>query len=117
MINEEMAAAVISDLAALGISSANEEEIRRFLFEHPEMSALTKNICKDARDSFGPGIEIILSLYQDPEIDDRHLLLNVRYEGELAHFLSVTDHLYGKHIKALRRASGWILINRDLTDD
>jgi hypothetical protein len=49
-----------------------------YLESHSDLAEVVPSVCAQARQEFGKQSELILQLYRDPEIDDRHLSLIVR---------------------------------------
>ena len=70
--------ALRSSLASSAIEIRHAAEVRAYLDQHPDMYGVMEEICKGARQEFGPEAFITLQVYRDPEIDDEYLLLRVR---------------------------------------
>ena len=65
-------------VAAVNVLMPDPEKVLAYCREHPGLSRELPRIAARAREFFGDEPELWLELYQDPEIDDRHLIVYVR---------------------------------------
>lgn len=100
-------------LSESGIVIPEPGEMRRYLQGHPDMSGLLLPVCKLASERFGPGTQLSLELYRDPEIEDEYLTLYVRQENYDEDILETIDTIRGEPTEDLSPSSGWLLVTTD----
>lgn len=70
----------LKNLQLQGVRMNRIEEIREYLRRFPDMIGATEEIVKEAFSSL-PEAQFVLEVYQDPEIEDEHLVLYVRFKN------------------------------------
>lgn len=101
-------------LAEQGIVTSDLPEIRRYLASHRDLARIVPRVCEQGRCEFGPEAELILKVYQDPEIDDRHLTLAVRLPAYDVNTITARmDSVTEPFEEELCSASGFILVMTD----
>ncbi|HEX3315438.1 MAG TPA: hypothetical protein VHR72_11130 [Gemmataceae bacterium] len=65
------------DCAAAGVEIVGAETVRAYLQEHPDTIDVTGQVCRSVRREFGSDAALRLSVYIDPEFDDRWLRVGV----------------------------------------
>jgi hypothetical protein len=70
-----------SECAAADVEIVDADAVRAYLRIHPDMIAVTGRLCSATRREFGVETPLSLMLYIDPEIDDRHLNIDIRLVG------------------------------------
>lgn len=102
-----------SSLTQSGIAILYEEEVRGYLDKHADMLGPVEDLCRAARQEFGPDAALSLALYHDPEIQDRHLVLYVRLTAYPSDTLRRIHAISDAHEARLCDASGSILLTTD----
>jgi hypothetical protein len=100
-------------LALSGVAVLREEEIRCYLAGHPDMLDPVEEVCRAARREFGSEPSLSLEVYCDPEIDDRHLVLYVRFRAYPPDTLRRIHSVSDAHENRLWDKSGSILVTTD----
>lgn len=100
-------------LKRFAVMISNSEEIRKYLFEFPDMIDLVRKICRRARVEFGLKPQLILVVYHDPEINDHYLALLVRSNAYDTAFVNDLDLIADEFAAARIGKSGWMTISTD----
>jgi hypothetical protein len=101
-------------LAGQGIVVPNQAVIQDYLASHRDLAKILPSICAQARREFGQDAELILEVYCDPEIDDRHLSLYVRLPAYENNTISERlDRVTQPFEDELCSASGYLLVTTD----
>jgi hypothetical protein len=95
------------------IAFQGEDEVSVYLDEHSDLCGPVESLCTLARKEFGQDAELSLSLYRDPEADDRYLLLQVRMRSYPADTMKRIQSVSDAHESVLWDKSGAILITTD----
>jgi hypothetical protein len=101
-------------LAGQGIVVPHQTAIHNYLASHRDLAKILPSVCEQARREFGQDAELILEVYCDPEIDDRHLTLYVRlpaYENNT--IIERMDRVTQPFEDQLCSASGYLLVTTD----
>ena len=101
-------------LAREGIDVPIPTDVLAYLRSHRRLATLVPQVCSQARKEFGPDAELILKLYRDPEIKDRHLSLYVRLRAYDDTVLQRMDRVSAHFADELCSASGFLVITTDL---
>jgi hypothetical protein len=88
-------------------------EVAAYLQAHPDLATLVPEICRRAGTEFGGEAELVLKLYQDPEIEDRYLALYVRLPRYDSTITARLDRVTEPLDDALCNASGHFLVTTD----
>jgi hypothetical protein len=67
-----------AECAAAGVAIVDNEKARSYLQKHSDTIDVTARVCIAARQEFGQDASLTLSVYIDPEVDDRYLRIGVR---------------------------------------
>jgi hypothetical protein len=100
-------------LAELGFLAPSLAEIKRYLASHRSLAKVVPGVCAQARREFGGDAELILTLYKDPEINDRHLTIYVRLPVYDASITRRMDRVTEPFEKELCSVSGFLLVATD----
>lgn len=88
-------------------------EVLAYLNQNHELEALLPAICEATRKEFGPGVELSIEVYKDPEIDDRYLTPYVRqqpYDHDIMRRIEAVNQQFNP---ALETIPGYFLITTD----
>jgi hypothetical protein len=100
-----------------GVVSTNWRAVFRYLQDRCRLRAALPAVCAKARDEFGPGAELDLEVYADPEIDDRYLSLYVRMADfgpdRVERFANLSERIAAD----LEKTEGDILVTTDFRDE
>jgi hypothetical protein len=107
------AAEVLRELAPHDVLLPNAVATESYLAQHPSLASLLPDICKTIRASFGPAAELVMKVYEDPEIDDPYLTLYIRQDRYAPDLLGRIDATIGEFAAALESASGFFLVTTD----
>jgi hypothetical protein len=84
-----------------------------YLESHPDLADIVPSVCAQARQEFGKHSELILQVYRNPEIDDRHLSLIVRLPSYDGNIMQRLDRVTEPFEEELCSASGYLLVTTD----
>ena len=96
-----------------GIRIPDGQEVLSYLQRHSELGKILPSVCAQARQEFGKEGELILSVYRDPEIEDRHLTLTVRLPAYDKNVTQRLDRVTQPYEAELCDASGYLLVTTD----
>jgi hypothetical protein len=106
--------AVLQGLSAFRVLIPNAGEVRVYFENHSDLASLVPVIVARTRHEFGDEAQLVLSVYHDPEIDDRHLQLCVRLPDYGLDLLERFDKVYAPFEEMLSQvASGSLLVTTD----
>jgi len=97
-------------IASLGILVANPAEVRAYLQAHPELLPSLMTLCRDAAARLASQARLSLQLYQDPELDDQYLTLDVRLSQGQESLLAIIDQLNDEHEDQVADTAGWLIV-------
>ena len=100
-------------LADQGIVVPHAATVRNYLASHRALAKILPSVCEQARGEFGQEAELMLQVYRDPEIDDRHLTLYVRLPVYDDTVIARLDRVTQGFDDELCRASGYLLLTTD----
>ncbi len=89
------------------------DDVRQYLFKHPDMVGLVQSASSRAQGRFQPRTQLSLELYRDPEIDDEYLTLYVRQPIYDENVLQTIERLNSESEAEKAGRSGWLLISTD----
>lgn len=95
-----------------GVRLNKIEEIREYLLQFPDMIEATEEIASVSLATLS-GIQLTLEVYQDPEIDDKHLVLYARYKNYDQDMMEKIRDVRKKSRKYLLGKSGWLHLTTD----
>ena len=101
------------ELDRQGIQIADNQEVLSYLEKHSQLGVILPSIGALARRLFGPESELILSVYQDPEIKDSHLSLVARLPLYDENITELLDRVTEPYEAELCDASGYLLVTTD----
>jgi len=90
----------------------NINSIRDYLIEFPDIIDVIPKAVNSAKKYF-PNAQIVLDLYIDPEIDDKHPIIYVRAKDYDNKFMELLDKAEDEFLKDLIGKRGWILLTTD----
>jgi len=91
---------------------ARESRIREYLSLFPDIADVASYAVEAARRRF-PHAQLVLDVYQDPEIDDEYLVLYVRmphYDDSVMERIAAAE---AEYLDMLADKSGWIQLTTD----
>jgi len=97
-----------------GVRLANPDGIREYLLQYPELVEVVPLAVDAARRHF-PGAQLVLDVYEDPEIDDRYLVLLFRLR-DYTDFVDRYEKAKSEFIHHLRDKRGWIQLSTDFRE-
>ena len=104
-----------SMVRSFGVLCPNRQQVRKYLEEHPGLSAIVARLCERSRQEFGPQAELSLELYRDPEIEDRYLTLYVRQDSYPVDLIDQIERVSRPFRRPLARLSGHVLLATDFS--
>jgi len=113
-VADENAATIDAFLARIVNSAqiACESRIREYLSLFPDLADVASYAVEAARRRF-PDAQLVLDVYQDPEIDDEYLVLYVRmphYDDSVMERIATAE---AEYLDMLADKSGWIQLTTD----
>jgi len=113
-VADENAAAINAFLARIVNSAqiACESRIREYLSLFADTAEVAFHAVEAARRRF-PDAQLVLDVYQDPEIDDEYLVLYVRmphYDDSVMERIAAAE---AEYLDVLADKSGWIQLTTD----
>lgn len=102
------------------IEIVNIPEVREFLTRCPDFAEIVPLICELTREGFESAVQLSLEVYSDPEIDDKHLTINVRqnvYDEDFMDKINAIskkcNRLIKEHMGRIQRNLNWAHITTD----
>lgn len=99
-------------LESRGVRLKNIEEIREYFLQFSDMIDATKEIVSAVMARLH-GIQLTLEVYQDPEIDDKHLVLYARRKNYDEDMMRKIRDVRKQFRKYLIDKSGWLHLTTD----
>ena len=84
-----------------------------YLLHHEDLVDFLICTCEIVSDRLREVSQLSLELYEDPEIEDRHLTLYARHERYEQHLLDTMDAVSAEFEGELAGKSGWFLLTTD----
>lgn len=91
---------------------ASESRIREYLLHFVDLAEVVSHAVETAQRHF-PEAQLVLDVYQDPEIDDEYLVLYVRvphYDDSVMERIAAAE---AEYLDMLADKSGWIQLTTD----
>jgi len=89
------------------------DAIREYIRLHSDMASAVDIVASLVRSRFGKNTQLLLDVYNDPEIDDQYLQLRVRAIDYNSEFMNLIDAVDALAEPVLRRRTGRILLTTD----
>jgi hypothetical protein len=105
--------AFLDAVASSGVTLRQEDDVRRYLDEHPDLLDAVTAVCRTSRQVFGSEGQLSLALYRDPEIKDNYLVLLVRLPAYPPDMLARIRAVSDAHEQELENSSGTFLVTTD----
>jgi hypothetical protein len=100
-------------LFAAHVELPNWSEVAEYLTKHPDLDPVVPVVCDKVRKAMGPAVALSLELYNDPELDDRFLVLYVRQENYPKDFLTRVEAAREPTFDLLENATGHLHVTTD----
>jgi hypothetical protein len=103
---------LFTELEGKGVRLRNPGEVEEYLLRFPKLTDVARRAVRAAKRHLPEG-ELTLSVYRDPEIDDRYLLLCARlreYDRSALQRLKTAEAEFAKH---LAHTTGWLQLTTD----
>lgn len=104
---------LLGRLQAQRVELIDTDAIREYMRGHSDMVSGVDIVISLVRSHFGEDVQLLLDVYNDPEIDDQYLQLRVRaidYSSEFMNLIDAVDSLTGP---ILHHGTGRILLTTD----
>jgi hypothetical protein len=88
-------------------------QVRQYMKQYRRLAALVPPICSRTRQEFGEQAELVLDLYQDPEIDDCYLQLRIRLPRYDRTTMERIYAITAEFDDQLCKATGWFQVTTD----
>lgn len=113
-VADEKTATIDAFLARIANSAqiARESQVREYLSLFADIADVASYAVEAARRRF-PDAQLVLDVYQDPEIDDEYLVLYVRmphYDDSVMERIAAAE---AEYLDMLADKSGWIQLTTD----
>ncbi|EKF49130.1 hypothetical protein H17ap60334_07428 [Thermosipho africanus H17ap60334] len=105
----------ISNVIQMGVHVEEDKKVSNYLLNFPDMQWVI-NIAIEVVKRYLPGVKLFLDLYQDPEIEDKFLVLYVRTTNYNRDFIEKLRKAEEEVIKLLVDKQGWIQITSDFRE-
>lgn len=102
----------LSLLAREGMKIQRPREVVDYLLVHPELGIILQLAVQAVKKHF-ESPELILSVYEDPEVEDRHLQLCIRLDEYDESFLERMRAVGKEVIRHLAGTKGWLALTTD----
>jgi hypothetical protein len=112
-VNEKPWCKLLSTLAQIGVAVRREDEVRDYLDSHADLLTPVEEVCRSARQEFGPDASLALEVYRDTEIEDEYLTLYVRLPSYPPDTLRKIRSVSEAHEQLLEDKSGTLLVTTD----
>ncbi len=100
-------------LANCHVRLDGQDEIFNYIKNHFVFGKLVVRICEAMRSHFGGEVELVLTYYRDPEIDDPHLTLLVRQAPYPPDLLDQIDAVRAPFDHELDQSTGMLVVTTD----
>lgn len=104
---------LLGRLQAQRVELIDTDAIREYMRGHSDVVSGVDIVISLVRSHFGEDVQLLLDVYNDPEIDDQYLQLRVRaidYSSEFMNLIDAVDSLTGP---ILHHGTGRILLTTD----
>ncbi len=96
-----------------GLRIPHYGNVRRYLSRYPELLAIIAQMHQHAKRELGKRSYFYLDVYQDPEIDDHYLTLNIRQTMYDDAIVETIDRIAAAYDDEIGHSHGWLLITTD----
>lgn len=103
---------IIRWLAEEEVRLHNAEKIQDYLAEFPDLIEVLLRAVRAVK-KYLPGAQLILKVYQDPEIEDRYLALYVRLPQYDEKVMERIEAAESEYIEFLADSKGWLQLTTD----
>lgn len=103
----------LSRLSSLEVRIPHPGEIRNYLFRYYDLTDLLLPVSEDARQHFGPQVQLSLEIYRDPEIEDEYMALYVRQHEYDEFVMKKIKEIRAEYEEGLMGKTGWFLLTTD----
>jgi hypothetical protein len=93
--------------------ATDPEEVEAYFTRYPDLAEFVPSVVSEVKREFGYNTEMILGIYQDPEISDSYVRLNLRLPSYDEHTMERIDRVTERFDEALCKASGYLLVTTD----
>jgi hypothetical protein len=90
------------------------DEVEKYLASSPDVAALLPKAVEAAKKHF-PGKEVVVNVYNDPEIEDCYIEVKIRGCELNSLNLNRLEEAENEYIHELVDKNGWIQLNLDLS--
>jgi hypothetical protein len=105
--------AALSQIAAKHISIPEPTLVRRYLMDHIDLLDIVVITSSAVAARFSENAQLLLTVYCDPEIQDKYLTLYVREAEYQDDFLDTLHAVYADYAARLAGKSGWFQVTTD----
>ena len=113
-VNRARVDAALSRLAAKHIDIPRPSVVRAYLMDHLDILQTIIRVCESvAAGIVVEGTQLLLTVYTDPEINDRYLSLYIRQRDYPDDFLATLHGIYANYASDLIDKSGWFQVTTD----
>lgn len=104
----------LSRIAANRINVPEPSLIRAYLNEHLDLLDVLTRTCRTVSETFrGDDAQLLLTVYSDPEIENKYLILYIRKSEYPDDFVSILNTIYAEYASSLLDKSGWFQVTTD----
>jgi hypothetical protein len=105
--------ACVKLLAAAGVQVADADAVKGYLLRRPDLTPVVWAVASRAKARCGNGDQVALDLYRDPEIEQEHLVIYLRFQEYGEEAMRTLRGLGEEAAVLLRRVAGWLLVTTD----
>ncbi len=87
--------------------------MREYLLRFPDMIHLTPFVCEMVWERFRSSAQLSVEVYQDPEIEDEHIIIYVRQANYDVDIMDTIEKIHATYKSKLTGKSGWLLVTTD----
>ncbi len=106
---------LLKELQELGVKLLNQKEINEYLLSFPDLIEVTRRAVFAALRHM-PDAQLVMKVYQDPEIEDRYLAIYARFEDYDESTLERIEAAESEYIELLSDRDGWIQLSTDFRE-
>jgi len=103
----------LSSIKEKGIEIEGEDKVAEYLSIYPELLPILVDICNEALKEFKDEAKIFVLVYQDPEIDDKHLKILVRMSKYEDDIMDRIEKVRSKFRDKIAESEGYIHFSTD----
>jgi len=106
---------LMRELQEIRVRLLRQKEIREYLLSFPDLIDITRKAVYAAREHI-PEAQLIMEVYHDPEIEDRYLLINARFQDYDDSVIDKIKAAESEYIDLLSNTEGWIQLSTDFQE-